>query len=177
MLDIARLKTQAAELFEEECRYLEQTGSVRSVIIVLAAQGNLIFAVDSIMNDEAAKAAFGRRLHATVKERNAEGVLSVFDTFISEGADTPEERARDAERRRLRLTLQQWAALGQCQIREAVVAFLETPLIHYQFRRCYARKQQQRQIEWLGPVEEHEAEVSERSRFAGFWSAQQTARA
>jgi hypothetical protein len=165
-MTIDELRGLVDGIFAASVRQLQETGDLMQKIHVIKHDGSIDVIVlgGDITNNAGAKSVLGRILHQRVEAGDVEAIIMASDVFWAQISDE-NQKIRVA----LGLNVEQSAAAGLCEMQEAVVVTVETPIWCHTMRQNYRRVGDR--IELVG-----EPEMSDdgkwravSGRFSGYW--------
>jgi hypothetical protein len=143
-MEIEELKNTAARIMADSVDELKRTGSVNASFLLIRRDGaiEIMVLLGDAISDPALKATVSSKIRGRAQNGELQAVLFVSDIFASSGMTEGQAETIRA----LRLNVEQAAALGLIQKREAVMVFIDSP-IHRQIAHTFYRRVGGRQIE------------------------------
>jgi hypothetical protein len=136
-MTIEKLKALADHALEFGLECLQDGRELHLMFhLVLRAGGLEMMVVDSgITNSEDAKAELAATIKARIAAGEIEAVIMLSDTWFAENIHPEANKIRQA----FRMTIEQAAAAGLCEKREAVMVRLESPIYWLHMQQEYVR--------------------------------------
>jgi len=168
-MTVEQLKSLAQGTLEFGTETIRKTGELCQQFTLAKRDGGLeLIVIDGrITNDENAKSALGRMIHARVDAGEIEAVIMVSDTWIAEISP-----GNNAIKKRLRMTVSEAAAFGLCKKVEAVVCVLESPILQWLAQQPYDREGTKITLRGAPIIQDDTTGKwkHERARFSGFFA-------
>jgi hypothetical protein len=136
-MTIEMLKSLADHALEFGLECLQDGGELHMMFhLALRAGGiEMMVVAGDVTNDEDLKAQLAATIKARIAAGEIEAVIMLSDTWFAENIAPEADRIRQA----FRMTIEQAAAAGLCEKREAVMVRLESPIYWLHMQQEYVR--------------------------------------
>lgn len=174
-LTIDQLRDLARRTMDFGIDKITKDGDLCQMFYLVRADGSMDVVVveGGITNDENAKRALSITLKARVAAEGFLAVIMLSDVFFTENLSKESDKLRQL----LGLTIKQAADAGLCEITEAIIVSLESPIFYLILRQKYRRDGDC--IELLGERTEEDDSSGNgikprRARFTGFFPSRES---